>query len=63
MSKKDFQKVDKVKYKAKRKFIEMRKDGLKAIIASGKSPDSELAKKELDRRAEKRRKKSNKSKK
>lgn len=61
MKKNDLQKVDKKKYKEKRKFFEMRKNDLKAIVAAGKNPDADLAKKELDRRSSRKAQKSKKS--
>ncbi len=60
MKKTDFQKVDKHKYKESRKFFEMRASDLKAIASSNKMPDSDLAEKELKRRAQKRKRKDKK---
>jgi len=60
MKKNDLKKIDKKKYKEKRKFFEMRKDDLKALISSGKEPNAQLAKAELDRRSSKKKKKSKK---
>ncbi len=60
MKKNDLQKVDQKKYKEKRKFFEMRKNDLKSIIASGKEPDAQQAKDELERRSKRKKSKSKK---
>ena len=60
MNKNDLQKVDKFKYKEKRKFFEMSNKELKNF-ANGSDPvASDAAEKELKRREKKRSKKSKK---
>ena len=60
MNERDTRKIDKIKYKEKRKFFEMRKNDLKSIIASGKEPDAQRAKEELERRSQRKKSKSKK---
>ena len=60
MNKKELQKVDKFKYKEKRKFFEMSGKQLKEIAKGSDMTASTAAEKELKRRDQRRKKKSKK---